>query len=521
MPTVKTLLPQTLTEERLIRVAAYCRVSSDSTEQKDSFSAQVEHYTGLIGGNPCWKLVDIYADEGVTGMSMRKRDDFNRMIADCQRGKIDRIITKSVSRFARNTVECLDMVRKLSQLGISILFEKEQIDTAKMSSEFLLALAGVQAQDESVSISGNMRWSYEKRMKNGDLVGSAAYGYDWVNGTLVINEKEAAVIRTIFNMYLSGIGKHEIARYLNENNVPRRFGETAWYHTTILYILQNERYIGNALLQKNYTTEAFPFQRKKNHGERSMYYVENSHEPIISQEQFQLADRYLYRRIRRPRPRINHPLSKLLICPECGHNYRRVTDVEKPYWKCSYKSNGSSQCHSIFLMEEDLYAALIRMVNILRQNYDTIIKPVIKALEQLQCKVNGTQHKLYEIDKSIAETNSQIHLLSQLQTQGILDAVDFAAQNSELTNKVYRLRSERMALLRQNEHDDNLVRLRKTCEIIAEIDDDITEYDETLIRSIVEKIIVRSATDIEVHLIGNIIITEHLPERRRRINHHG
>ena len=172
-------------------------------------------------------------------------------------------------------------------------------------------------------------------------------------------------------------------------------------------------------------------------------------------------------------------------------------------------------------MEEDLYAALIRMVNILRQNYDTIIKPVIKALEQLQCKVNGTQHKLYEIDKSIAETNSQIHLLSQLQTQGILDAADFAAQNSELTNKVYRLRSERMALLRQNEHDDNLVRLRKTCEIIAEIDDDITEYDETLIRSIVEKIIVRSATDIEVHLIGNIIITEHLPERRRRINHHG
>ena len=521
MPTVKTLLPQKQADVQLIRVAAYCRVSSDSTEQKESFAAQVEYYTGLIGGNPFWTLADIYADEGVTGTSMRKRDDFNRMIADCRRGKIDRIITKSVSRFARNTVECLDTVRKLSKIGVSVLFEKEQIDTSKMSSEFLLALAGVQAQDESVSISGNMRWSYEKRMKNGDLVGSAAYGYDWVNGTLVINEKEAAVIRTIFNMYLSGIGKHEIARYLNENNVPRRFGETAWYHTTILYILQNERYIGNALLQKNYTTEAFPFQRKKNHGERSMYYVENSHEPIISQEQFQLADRYLYRRIRRPRPRINHPLSKLLICPECGHNYRRVTDMEKPYWKCSYKSNGSSQCHSIFLMEEDLYAALIRMVNILRQNYDTIIKPVIKALEQLQCKVNGTQHKLYEIDKSIAETNSQIHLLSQLQTQGILDAVDFAAQNSELTNKVYRLRSERMALLRQNEHDDNLVRLRKTCEIIAEIYDDITEYDETLIRSIVEKIIVRSATDIEVHLIGNIIITEHLPERRRRINHHG
>ena len=166
MPTVKTLLPQKQADVQLIRVAAYCRVSSDSTEQKESFAAQVEYYTGLIGGNPFWTLADIYADEGVTGTSMRKRDDFNRMIADCRRGKIDRIITKSVSRFARNTVECLDTVRKLSKIGVSVLFEKEQIDTSKMWSEFLLALAGVQAQDESVSISGNMRWSYEKRMKD-------------------------------------------------------------------------------------------------------------------------------------------------------------------------------------------------------------------------------------------------------------------------------------------------------------------------------------------------------------------
>lgn len=516
MPTVRTLLPKTQAEENLIRVAAYCRVSSDSTEQKDSFAAQVEYYTGLIGGNPCWKLADIYADEGVTGMSMKKRDDFNRMIADCQRGKIDRIITKSVSRFARNTVECLDMVRKLSQLGISILFEKEQIDTSKMSSEFLLALAGVQAQDESVSISGNMRWSCEKRMKNGDLVGSAAFGYDWSHGTLIVNETEAEIVHKIFDMYLSGVGKHDIAQYLNHNHIPCRSKDARWYHTDVLYILQNERYIGDALLRKNYTTEAFPFQKRKNRGEKPMYYVSNSHKPIISREQYEFVKKALDRRKGGKSAYIQHPLSRLLICPECRHNYRRVDHPEKPYWKCTYKGSGWTKCDSVSVAEKDVYAALIRMVNILRENYDSMIESTITALERLHSKANGTRHKMYEIDKTIADVNQQIHLLSQLQVQGILDPSDFAAQSNALANKVYRLRGDRMNLLHENEHDDNLIKLRRTAETIANLDEALTEFDEDFIRSIVEKIIVKSAAEIEIHLFGGLIFTEHLPTAKKR-----
>ena len=249
MPTVKTLLPQKQADVQLIRVAAYCRVSSDSTEQKESFAAQVEYYTGLIGGNPFWTLADIYADEGVTGTSMRKRDDFNRMIADCRRGKIDRIITKSVSRFARNTVECLDTVRKLSKIGVSVLFEKEQIDTSKMSSEFLLALAGVQAQDESVSISGNMRWSYEKRMKEGDFIGcKSPIGYSLIKGSLIINESEAEIVRMIYDMFLSGVSKPRIVQYLNEHSVPHR-NTRIWNTASLNYILNNERYVGVAKRQ--------------------------------------------------------------------------------------------------------------------------------------------------------------------------------------------------------------------------------------------------------------------------------
>ena len=168
MPTIRTIRPQQKNNEvPILRVAAYCRVSSDSDDQMHSFSVQTEYYKKLIGENPLWTLADIYADEGITGTSRKKRDEFNRMLADCKRGRVDRILTKSVSRFARNTVDCLDTVRMLSGLGISVLFEKEQIDTAKMSSEVILGMISTQAQDESVSISGNMKWSYEKRMKNG------------------------------------------------------------------------------------------------------------------------------------------------------------------------------------------------------------------------------------------------------------------------------------------------------------------------------------------------------------------
>ena len=175
MPTIRTILPQKKEEEKkLLCVAAYCRVSSDSDDQMHSFAAQTQYYKKLIGENPLWTLADIYADEGITGTSMNHRDEFKRMIADCKKGKIDRVLTKSVSRFARNTTDCLATVRLLTGLGVSVLFEKENIDTAAMSSEVLLAMMSMQAQDESASISGNMLWSYEKRMKNGTFVGTKA-----------------------------------------------------------------------------------------------------------------------------------------------------------------------------------------------------------------------------------------------------------------------------------------------------------------------------------------------------------
>ena len=288
-----------------------------------------------------------------------------------------------------------------------------------MSSEILLAMTGTQAQDESISISGNMRWSYEKRMKSGRYICCRTpYGYDFADGTLSINEKEAKIVRDIFRMFLSGTGKQKIATILNEQQVPRRYGKDKWYHFTVDYILRNERYMGDALLQKSYTTDTFPYKKVKNHGERSMYYVENSHPPIISKEEFEAARAILEKRKHKSHSeKTVYPLTKLLVCAECGHPYRRVSNNGTvPYWICAYRMGGKTECQPIRLDEEDIYAALLRMVNILQSHCDDILKPMIAALEQAQSRANGTQHKVYEIDKEIAALNSKTLAIAKLQT---------------------------------------------------------------------------------------------------------
>ena len=519
MATVKALIPQKETEVKRIRVAAYCRVSTDSADQKDSFDAQVEYYTHFIGDNPNWTLADIYADQGISGTSMANREEFNRMIADCQRGKIDRVITKSVSRFARNTVDCLETVRMLSALGITVLFQKEQIDTADMSSEFILALAGIQAQDESVSISGNMRWSYEERMKRGDFLGcKPPYGYTLQNGALVINQEEAAVVRLIYEMYLSGTAKYLIASYLNEKGVPKPYGFSTWHHFTVDYILNNEKYIGDALLQKKYTTQQFPFKKERNTGQRPQYYVENSHQPIISREAYQAAQMMQQRR-RKAIVSERHFLSGRIICSECGHTFRRFRMGNEFFWQCAYRSSGRSDCHPIYINENDLIVALTRLINLLRENLDGIIAPTIKMLELLQCKANGTQVRIYEIDKAIAEINNQIHLLTQLQIQGILDPADFTAQNHSLSEKTRRLRAERMKILRCNEHDDSMVALKNTAEILSDTSLLTEDNTEMTIQSVVSKIIILSASDVEIEIAGGLTFTEQLPCRKRRVKY--
>ena len=261
----------------IIRLAAYCRVSSKSTDQLHSFAAQIRYYKDYERMNPQYKLVDVYADEGLSGTDMKKRDEQNRLIRDCKLGKIDRIITKSVSRFARNTQELLVALRTLKELGVSIYFEEQGIDSDKMNMEMLVTFPGMAAQQESVNISDHLRRSYQMRMESGEFNCCApAYGYNLIDGQLLVKEDEAAVIRRIFDLYLQGIGKQNIANILNAEGVPRRYAQERWYHSTVNYVINNERYMGDALLQKKFTTDTLPFRKKKNRGEKPQYYVENS-----------------------------------------------------------------------------------------------------------------------------------------------------------------------------------------------------------------------------------------------------
>jgi len=279
MPQITAIPAVAAKVQAQLRMAAYCRVSGDSMDQQNSYAAQMKHYTEYISSNPEWALVDIYADEGLTGTEANQREEFQRMLADCRRGKIDRILCKSVSRFARNTSDCLTATRLLQSLGVTVLFEKESLDTAEMSSEFMLTMQGMAAQDESMSISRNVRWSYQKRMKEGTfLTCNAPFGYRLAGGSaLEVVPEEAAVVRRIFAMYLAGLGRQKICDALNAGQA----GGHRWQAESLRCILENEKYVGDSLVQKSYTTDTLPFRMYRNRGERPQYYVEHSHEACL------------------------------------------------------------------------------------------------------------------------------------------------------------------------------------------------------------------------------------------------
>lgn len=285
-PRVIKIEPAERPQNVRLRVAAYTRVSSDSEDQLNSFAAQNRYYTELISGKAEWRMVDIYADEGITGTSVAKRDDFQRMMEDCRRGLIDQILVKSISRFARNTKDCLQNIRELKELGVNVRFEREGIDTVNVSSELITAIYAAFAQKESESISGNMRWSYQRRMESGEFnTCKAPWGFRLDGRKLKICESEADIVQRIFREYLSGKNPQEIADDLNASCLTER----VWNYKAVDYILQNERYAGNALLQKRYTPDMLSRQQKTNHGEREMYFVPESNDAIISPEIFERA----------------------------------------------------------------------------------------------------------------------------------------------------------------------------------------------------------------------------------------
>ena len=510
-PTITTI-PAVEQEAKLLRMAAYARTSSDSTDQQHSYAAQVKHYTEFIGRNPKWILADIYADEGLTGTDADKREDFQRMIADCKRGKIDRILVKSISRFARNTSDCLSVFRLLRSLGVTVFFERENLDTAHMTDEFVLTMHGMAAQEESLTISSNLRWATRKRMSNGTFIpGSAPYGYQLVDSKLVIHEPEAVIVRKIFNWYLSGQGIQSIMIRLNIEHPEKR-----WHRAGIEYILSNAHYIGDALFQKKFSTGTLPYRKLINRGQLPQYYVEEYNEPIISAEDFQAVQRLREQRATQGYGHERrHPLSGKLRCA-CGSGFRRRIVRDTVKWDCKNHMLSTADCPMKALPESLIYNAFTAMINKLASHRAYILTPMIAQLEQMQTRHSGTQQKVYELDRQIAELNTQSHTIARLHSKGILDSADFAAQTSRVNQQVSALRSERNRLLREDENNDALADLRALDDALSAVTETQTTFNESLFADIVQGITAVSLTELRFRLLGGLELTETIYRQERR-----
>lgn len=509
-----TVINQTEQESKIMRVAAYCRVSSDSEDQLHSYASQIQYYTDLIGGQPGWTLVDIYADEGLTGTKTDKRDDFLRLINDCRKGKIDRVLTKSVSRFARNTLDTIQYVRMLKEYGVSILFEADQIDTAYLSSEMLLLISGARAQEESISISKNQRINCRARMKDGTYISSSTpYGYKLKeDGELEIIPEEAEIVRLIFDSYLSGLGKLKITNILNEKGIPSHSKSKKWHSYSVEYILKNERYMGDVIFQKTYTTDTLPFRKVKNNGELPRYYIENANPPIISREQFETAQALMQQNHRKSGKAVQYPLTGKLRC-HCGHVYTLVTVNGIRYWECYAHNKNSHNCNSRRIPEAVIENAFIDMVNKLRGRCD-ILRAAIAQVEHLQKRRSGAQEKIHEIDREIAELNGQNLVLARLHTKQILSTTDYAAQSGAITTKVTLLRQERRRVMNQDESVEYLDTLNELDNILSRTDCQ-TSFNETLFQQIVVQITAPTHTSLCFELLGGLPLTMPIPPQRR------
>ena len=366
------------------RVAAYARVSSGKDSMIHSLSAQISYYNHYIGNRGDWELAGIYADEGITG-TKEKRPEFQRMLSDCRAGKIDMILTKSVTRFARNTVTILEAARELKALGIDIYFEKEDIHTLSADGELMLTLLASFAQEESWSASENMKWRIRKKFERGHLANACMLGYRLKDGILQIVPEEAKTVRQIFHDYLSGMGRNAIVKKLIRMNTPTRTGRP-WNETTIYGILRNEAYTGNLLLQKTYKSDHITKKCIQNRGELPMYYVENAHEAIINKDIFEQVQQEIARRAKRfhktPKPTEPYIFTSMIRCGFCGGSFnRKIADAgfkwQKPVWRCHVlDTRGKKACQSRQIPEKILLERTMGVLGVTELSRDIVLDKI-------------------------------------------------------------------------------------------------------------------------------------------------
>ncbi len=508
------IIPPSEGRPAILRVAAYCRVSTDMEEQASSYASQIRSYTELINQHEGWELVDIYADEAVSGTKIDKREDFNRLLADCRKGKIDRVLVKSISRFARNTKDCLAALRELAQLGVTVQFEKENIDTGTLTTELMVSVSGSLAQQESMSISQNIHQGYRRRMERGEFITTKPpYGYRLVNRRdLEIVPEEAEIIRWVFDAYLGGQSARDIANELIRRGVRDRKGSVHWTTREIYYWISNEKYVGDTLCQKTFKT-GFPFVQKINRGEVDQFYVESTHPAIISREVFDKAQSL--RQMKKKKiygPDGIYPLSRKMCCGICGSTlYRHVTRKGTASWTCGRHQKNAANCPAGRLPEKDIYAAFLQMYNKLRLHEGIILRPALSQMEVLETAVQRDNPAMLEVNRAIAQATERGYKISKLRSNGLLDADACAAQMAANTAQLTQLRAKRRKLLKNDDIGEVAETLRQTVDAIRQGPEQLETFDEALFAELVEQIVV-SPTELRFRLHGGIEVQERIRE---------
>lgn len=504
-----------------LRVAAYCRVSTAQEEQQNSFAVQVAYYTDLINKKKVWTLAGIFADEGISGTQTKKRTEFNRMIRMCKNKKIDLVITKSISRFARNTVDCLEYVRQLKDLGIGVIFEKENINTLTMTSEFMIALYGSFAQAESESISKNVSWGKEKAYREGKVAFqySKLLGYrKGEDGKPEIVPEEAETVKMIYAMFLDGYSMKSIKNILESRNHLTPTGKKIWSESLVRSILKNEKFVGDALLQKTYTLDCISHKVVKNNGERPMYLVTDHHTPIIDRDTYNRVQQELARRSSKRKVAdktiteqgkysSKYALTELLICGHCGTPYRRTTWASRGkkqiVWRCiSRLEHGKKYCpDSPTLKEEQLHKAIIRAINNYYSCRDDIVR-ILKANIGTVFECQG-QEEILAIEKRLKEIDQARNDLVGLIAAGGCDEDKLDSEFEKLYEEEQSL-SERLAMLKsQNKTSaETQEKLDKIMELIDNEKFELETFDNVLIRKLIECVKVLSKNEILVIFKG-------------------
>lgn len=522
-PGTVTVIPPTVQQPKpgqpygkKLRVAAYCRVSSEKDEQLNSFEVQVGYYTEKIASNPEWKNAGIFADEGISGTSLRKRDAFKRMLRHCREGRIDLILVKSVSRFGRNTVDVMRTVRALQGRNIGVLFEKESLDTRHMNSEMMLAFHSAFSQSESESIRGNILWGQEKRRQNGVVaINPGMFGFcKDADGQIAIDEEQAAAIRMIYQAYLDGDSLSTIKHRLEAMGVKTASGRDNWNTAVIQNILSQEKYKGDALLQKTYKASLFDHRARVNNGEKPKYYVTGCLPAIVTPELYDRVQEEVARRKakRATSEKVQNPLagrysgkyalSELLICGKCGAPYRRATWAKKGkkkiVWRCGCRLDyGTQFCKDSPTLEENaLHEAIMRGIAMQYIDRDSDMEVLRANLGKALAP--QSEGGIADVRTRLAELNQQ----KQELVMRCLDENDDGKYDLLLTNIVTEMRSlqERLGELEQQEDTHKLTesRMAEINELLERFSQQDMAYDDTLVRKVVGTIHVQSAEEIEI-----------------------